>query len=722
MKIRRNVCSALLVGSILGALAGCASGDSRPDDKMASPMTPKQHASSANTAETQEYKAIQNAYSDGEYEAALNQLGVFERKHPHSVQLPYAENLYGLIYLALKTPVAAITHFKRASQLSKGTPAIREYVLFNLATAQYESGQFSDAYLTTQQISATTLNPENRLKFHFLRARIYRQQGLQLEATRECLTASRLFGDLKMQGSFATILSDSLPGIGSAAALDQLYSEFENSPLIDHVLYRLGVLETSSNDPATEQKGMAHLKLLMARFPLSTHFSESAGIVQNSATDTAPVAPTIAVSESVAALTSPSPSPSAPQVADSASVSTAPSDPNTVGILLPMKGKFAKFGARTLQGIELAFKIFNVNEPDSKITLAIEDSGTEPDQAVKALDRLVQKHHVVAVLGPLLSKGIDQVTQRARELGVPMISLARSTGVQSEYLFQGGLTMQMQSKELARYAVQHEGLKHLAVMYPKDKVGEEFSQHFWDAVEASGGKVVGIESYSPNDTDFRVPVDKLSGLYYTEARQAEIDALAKAREVNHIKKHTRKTEEYYSLKPIVDYQAVFIPDEAKLSSQILPTFAYRDVDHVRFLGTSAWNSPELPARAQSYAEGAVFVDGFFADSQTPVVREFVDKYKATFGDDPSEMEALAYDAARVLDWTLTGLGASADRTSVRARLAETRNFPGVTGRITYQDGSFDRALKVLTVSKGHIIEMSGDAETPRPRDSTADAQ
>src|SRR3954471_2697589 len=101
-----------------------------------------------------------------------------------------------------------------------------------------------------------------------------------------------------------------------------------------------------------------------------------------------------------------------------------PVDVNAIGVLLPMKGKYAKFGQRSLQSIELALGIFN-RDKESRFSLVIEDSGEEPEQAIRALNRLVTKHHVIAVIGPLLSKGIDQITQRAHELAIPLVTLTR---------------------------------------------------------------------------------------------------------------------------------------------------------------------------------------------------------------------------------------------------------------------------------------------------------
>jgi ABC-type branched-subunit amino acid transport system substrate-binding protein len=346
------------------------------------------------------------------------------------------------------------------------------------------------------------------------------------------------------------------------------------------------------------------------------------------------------------------------------------------------------------------------------VTLVLEDSGDEPDQAVQALERLVFKDHVAAVIGPLMSKGIDQVTRRAEELQVPLISLARGSGVQGNYVFQAGLTQQFQAQQVARYAIQKMGLKRFAVLYPKDKLGSETANSFWDAVDALGGEMVGAESYNSGETDFRQQVDKLSGLYYTEARNRELEELAKERTENKIKKRTRKTEQYFSLKPIVDYDAVFIPDEVHTTGSIIPMFAYRDVDTVKFLGTSAWNFTEIAGI--SHSENAIFVDAFDFANPAANARAFLDDYKTTFGADPSVLEAVAYDAAKVLDAALA-LGPIRDRADLLARLQSVKNFPGVTGTISYDKGVYARDLKVFTVRSGRIVDAETAPALPAPK-------
>jgi ABC-type branched-subunit amino acid transport system substrate-binding protein len=650
-------------------------------------------------ADGKEYRAIHQLYVSGNYDAAIARMAFFEKKFVQSPQLPNVENLHGMAYLLTAKPQQAIFHFKRAIAEAQGNPTFVQYVYYNLGTAQFEAGQLDDCEQTLAEMHPDVLEKDTRQKAYYLKSRFYAKRGLQPEAAREALEASRLDG-LSIQSSLTPALEQALAGIDQVTTLDTLYRDFEDSPLADLVLHRLATEEIAHGDRA---RGVAHLQMLVSRFPQSTKLSQAMDYLRFAL------------------------------IADTSVV-----EGRSIGLLLPLKGHKAALGTPIAQAIELGFNVFGAGANSSSenagksstrasapgaaavpaetgpepVTLVLEDSGDEPDQAVQALERLVFKDHVAAVIGPLMSKGIDQVTRRAEELQVPLISLARGSGVQGNYVFQAGLTQQFQAQQVARYAIQKMGLKRFAVLYPKDKLGSETANSFWDAVDALGGEMVGAESYNSGETDFRQQVDKLSGLYYTEARNRELEELAKERTENKIKKRTRKTEQYFSLKPIVDYDAVFIPDEVHTTGSIIPMFAYRDVDTVKFLGTSAWNFTEIAGI--SHSENAIFVDAFDFANPAANARAFLDDYKTTFGADPSVLEAVAYDAAKVLDAALA-LGPIRDRADLLARLQSVKNFPGVTGTISYDKGVYARDLKVFTVRSGRIVDAETAPALPAPK-------
>lgn len=611
------------------------------------------------------FQEMQSLFAKKQYEAVIQKGASFSIQFGEgNALLPQVRNLQGLSYLATKRPQQAVFVLRRAAN-SKANPAFAQAAAFNLAAAQYESGAFNEADQTLAEIQPGLLDKDTQIKFHTLRSRVHQRAGRLLDSAKEILRVGRLLETDEAKKPFYPSLKQALDATTDPAQLEMLLRDFDDSNLADEVMIRVGQNAHKAGQMREAEKA---LRALVTRFPGSAYFATAKEILSDLRGD------------------------------DEVS-------PNTVGLLLPLTGKFAKFGVRALQAIELAFKIYNTADPDNQLTLVVEDAGDEADTAVKALDRLVDDHHVVAVIGPLMSRGVDPVVARAQELEVPLISLSQAVpATTGDYIFQAGLTPQLQAQEVARYAIEKLKIKRFAILHPNDRFGEQYSQSFWDAVEAMGGEIRGIESYTSSDTDFRQPVDRLIGLHYKEARVRELEAMERERAEKKVTRRTRKNQALFDLPPIVDFEAVYIPDEPKALGQILPTFAFRDADGLRFLGSATWHSPELVQRAQNSAEGSIFTNAFVPESDSATVRRFVARFKAAFDQEPTVLEALAFDAAGALEHAISQ--GKANRSTLRDRLANLSGFPGVTGRITTsKDGLFTRTLAILSVKNGQIIEV-----------------
>ncbi len=649
---------------ILG-YSGCSSIPKKIPPEKPSPPPPPHETSLSR--EEKDYDEIERLFARNLYSATETKVLSFFQLYPNSQFIPSVENIYGLLLLQTKKPAEAALHFRKATTLNSKHPSFVNSVYFNLATAELEANEIQNAEATTQKINLQELNLANRIKVYYLKANLFDKKGLPLETCRQLLTGAKILPDPDSQNTkklFAQRLDQELEKLIPIQAVENLLQEFNDSPLADSLLFKLGTTKLPLGHTGNEE---TYLRTLITQFPQSSYYAAASELLS--------------------------------QVQ-----SKLPVNSRTIGILLPVKGKFGKFGLKSLQGIQLAFGIFNISTPDSKIKLVIEDSGETPEQALNGFNRLIFKHQVVAVIGPMLTKGVDQVAQRAQELGVPLISLARRESTFQDYVFQGGLTQQLQAQQIAQYAFHSLGARRFAMIYPNEKIGLESSQSFWDTIQALGGKIVGAETYNPGETDFRQVVDKLSGLYYGEARSHELELLAQERAANKIIRKTRKNEQFYRLKPIVDYDAVFIPDDPRIAGQILPTFAYRDVENVKFLGTSSWNSSEFLSRAQSYAEHATFVDAFFPHTDLGLAKAFTDEYQSTYAQEPSSLEALAYDAGLILKNIITSSSKNLSRSELRDQLKLIHEFPGVTGKISYRNGQFFRELTVIRVKNGNFLK------------------
>jgi len=375
----------------------------------------------------------------------------------------------------------------------------------------------------------------------------------------------------------------------------------------------------------------------------------------------------------------------------------------TIGVVLPLTGKNAAIGQKALRGVELGL---GLNNPGSGFRLAVMDSEGNPDGARRGVERLVKEDNAIAIVGSLLSKTAPAVAAKADELGVPTIGLSQKSGLTEigPTVFRNALTSEMQVRYLVRTAMEDYGMKRFAIVYPNDPYGVEYSNLFWDEVLARGGTIASVQTYNPKETDFRSTIQRLVGTFYIEGRLDEYRARMKqaVAEAADKKKSVRQSHDEEILPPIVDFDAVFIPDSAKAMSQVAAFLSYSRVKGVKLLGTNLWNTPGLANRAGNFANSLIFVDSFLPG--TAADSRFVREYKALYDEEPSLIEIQAYDSALILR-QLIAQGAST-RDSLTRELASLKKFPGSLGVLNMnQDREIQRPLMALTLEKGEITPL-----------------
>jgi branched-chain amino acid transport system substrate-binding protein len=348
-----------------------------------------------------------------------------------------------------------------------------------------------------------------------------------------------------------------------------------------------------------------------------------------------------------------------------------------LGCILPLQGKAASFGKRALQGLQLAIGAFQPQR-GFRVRLIIWDSQGDPARAREGVRVLSKKRHVIAIIGPLLSHTTAAAVQEAEEQRVPLITLSPLQGIahKGEYIFQNSLTHASQAKTLVNYAFNELGLRTYAILYPRDAYGLTFRKFFQQEVERWGGEVVATASYADDQTDFGDLIKEMV-------------------------KYEPPQEPQEKPKPIINFEAIFVPDDFKKINLIIPQLAYYDIIEVQLLGTNGWDSPEVIRDSGKFVEGAVFVDGFFKDSPLPVVRSFVMDFEDTFRFSPTLLDALSFDTATFILRTISSRG-----TFSREALLSFRGYAGVTGfRGFTADGEGIRNLFLLTVSEGKIRQI-----------------
>jgi branched-chain amino acid transport system substrate-binding protein len=101
--------------------------------------------------------------------------------------------------------------------------------------------------------------------------------------------------------------------------------------------------------------------------------------------------------------------------------------------------------------------------------------------------------------------------------------------------------------------------------------------------------------------------------------------------------------------------------------------------------------------------GCYFSNHYSVDDPSPAVQKFVADFRKRFNETPDALAALGYDAARILADAMTRAG-STSGDKVRDALAATKDFQGVTGKITIN--SERNAVKpavVLKIENGKFV-------------------
>jgi branched-chain amino acid transport system substrate-binding protein len=385
-------------------------------------------------------------------------------------------------------------------------------------------------------------------------------------------------------------------------------------------------------------------------------------------------------------------------------------NPNVIGCLLPLSGPFAIYGQEVLSGLELGLDIFREgNEGLPSLEFVIRDTKGDPTIAIEAMKALAEEEKVIVIIGPLISKVAERVVEKAQELGIPIITLSQSEGITSkgEMVFQNCLTPEDQVRSLINKVMGEMGLRRFAILYPANAYGRYFMDRLWDKAESQGGTITAVESYDPKDTDFATPIKRMVGLFYP---RPESDTVKQEREESEQQEAGLEEEDEVveeEPEPIIDFDAIFIPDSSKRVALIASQLAYYDVVGVRLLGTNLWNSPELIEIGGEYVRGAVFPAGFFPGSGYRGVDSFVDQYKTNFGQEPGLLAAIGYDTIRIIKETLKEKGDDIKtRGDLRLALATSEDFDGVTGSMVFDEGRrAKRDPLLLTVVGRHFLPM-----------------
>jgi branched-chain amino acid transport system substrate-binding protein len=319
-----------------------------------------------------------------------------------------------------------------------------------------------------------------------------------------------------------------------------------------------------------------------------------------------------------------------------------------VGVYGDMTGQTASFGQSTKNGIQLAVDEINAagGVGGKKIVLVIEDDQGQPQQATTVMQKMINQDKVQAVLGEVASTNSLAAAPVAQAAKIPMITPSSTNPKVTEvgdYISRVCFIDPFQGSAMAKFAAKTLNAKTAAIL---GDVNSDYSkgltQFFEEEFTKQGGKVLTKEAYTQNDPDFKAQLTKI--------RNLNPDVIY--------------VPGYYSQVGIVARQA----RELGMNQPLL--------------GGDGWDSPELFKLGGAALKNAYITNHYSADNPAPEIQNFVKAYQAKFNVVPDSLAALAYDAAKVLGDAIKRAGGAGDSAKLKDAINATKEFAGVTGKIT----------------------------------------
>jgi branched-chain amino acid transport system substrate-binding protein len=341
-----------------------------------------------------------------------------------------------------------------------------------------------------------------------------------------------------------------------------------------------------------------------------------------------------------------------------------------IGFFGDLTGPTFNFGLSAKNGVLMAADEINqaggIN--GRQIDIVIEDDKGSPEESAQVTGRLIERYKVLAIIGAGASGNSLAAAPKAQSARVPLIAPSSTNPAVTQvgnYIFRACFIDAFQGEVMAKFAVHTLKAKRAAIMLDfNSPYSRGLTEFFEFSFAKLGGEIVVKQSYTQGDADYHGQLSLIK-----------------------------------STNPDVVYIPGYYGDVATIAKQA------RQVGlTVPLLGADGWDAPELWELGGDALNGCYISNHYSADDPSETIQKFVHAYRQRYGNlTPDAHAALAYDALRFLAEAIQKSETTAGP-KLRDALAETKNFEGVTGKISMdRERNAVKSAVILKLEDGRYI-------------------
>ncbi|WP_026203859.1 ABC transporter substrate-binding protein [Rhizobium giardinii] len=336
-----------------------------------------------------------------------------------------------------------------------------------------------------------------------------------------------------------------------------------------------------------------------------------------------------------------------------------------LGIVAPMSGPNARYGAFSMRGAELAVKDINAagGVDGRKIELFNADSQGTPVEGVSATRRLIDEDEVDYIIGDVSSSVTLAMQPVAEDAGVLLLNAASSNpkitygaGVGGyKWTFRNYPTDENRAFVVAKYAAEQRGFNKFAVLSVDSDYGRSAIEFTKKYLPEFKGEILSEDYYKEGEVDFRSVLAKIRD---NGAQAIIMYGLA-------------------DTTPIVARQMIEIGLAGK----------------VTLIGNGEFNTEKTIKSAPTALEGAVEAAAWLPAFDSPESKAFVEKFTTEYSEAPNNHAYVHWDTVNLLAKAIQEAG-SPEREKVRDALSKIK-YKSPVGEVTFDDHNQARLPMIL---------------------------
>ncbi|MBY5425394.1 ABC transporter substrate-binding protein [Rhizobium leguminosarum] len=336
-----------------------------------------------------------------------------------------------------------------------------------------------------------------------------------------------------------------------------------------------------------------------------------------------------------------------------------------LGLVAPMSGPNARYGAFSMHGAELAVK--DINDAGGidgmKIELLNADSQGTPVEGVSAARRLIDQDGVDFIIGDVSSSVTLAIQPVAEDAEVLLLNAASSNPKITYQAGVGGFkwtyrnypTDENRALIVAKYAAEQRGFTKFAVLSVDSDYGRSAITFTKKYLPDFKGEILSEDYYKEGEVDFRSVLAKIRD---NGAQAVIMYGLA-------------------DTTPIIARQMIELGIAGK----------------VTLIGNGEFNTEKTIKSAPSALEGAVEAAAWLPQFDSPESKAFVEKFTATYNEAPNNHAYVHWDTVNLLAAAIKQAG-SADKVKVRDALSKIK-YKSPVGEVTFDDHNQARLPMIL---------------------------